>query len=356
MIVVVTVLFSFEQAGYAEEEKKLRLAVIGFSIKGQELNVPDLDTIIQEWLTTFLVQSGSFEVVERQELEKVLQEQSLGQTGILNAESASQVGQILGVNILITGTLIYFEDTFEINARLIDSTNGSISGVASVSTNDEDELRSKIKELAETIRRKLSKPPTIPDVKVYEPFDGEELNLDLWELGFDDRFKKTDKKKTTFALNNGVLSIQGKYKKNAESRIAWLAASSGETYYSIEAKIRVREVKGGVSVCLGANWDDENWSAICAYFAEDNGDIEVILEDTEKHETTFDFNVRVDQWYVVRLAYQEGRFQYYWNDKLIKSIAPASPISGLEDLNLDIGFAMEETKSMHIEVDEILLR
>lgn len=356
VIIMFVLLFLFEHVGYTEEEGKLRLAVIGFKTTGKNVDFPDLDKIVHEWLITFLVETEVFEVVERQELEKILQEQSLGQTGILNPESAAQVGQLLGVNILITGALIYFEDTLEVNARLIDSTNGAIVGVASVSTDDEEEFRPKIKELAGIIRRKLSKPPNIEDVKVYETFDGEQLNRDLWDLGFDDNFKKADKKKTTFVLKDGVLSITGAYRNAAESRVAWLTPLSGETYHSIEAKIRVREVEGGVSVCLGAYWNDENWAAICTYLEGDYGDVDVSLEDPEEQKATFEFDVRVNHWYILRLDYQDDQFLYYWDGKLIKRITPVTPVRALEDPGFDIGFGMEETRSVVIEIDEVLLR
>ena len=114
----------------AQEAETLRLAVIGFDKTGEEIDPPDLDKIVNEWLTAFLVNTKAFEIVERQELEKILQEQSLGQMGVLDPESAAQAGKVLGVNILVTGTLMRFGDTLEVTTRLIDVTNGTITGVA----------------------------------------------------------------------------------------------------------------------------------------------------------------------------------------------------------------------------------
>jgi curli biogenesis system outer membrane secretion channel CsgG len=48
---------------------------------------------VTEWFTTFLVNIGTYEVVERRELEKILQEQSLGQSGVLSADSALKSGK-----------------------------------------------------------------------------------------------------------------------------------------------------------------------------------------------------------------------------------------------------------------------
>jgi curli biogenesis system outer membrane secretion channel CsgG len=50
-----------------------------------------------------LMQSGFFEIIEREKLVRVLDEQKLGQSGIVNESTAKQVGQMLGVDALIFG-------------------------------------------------------------------------------------------------------------------------------------------------------------------------------------------------------------------------------------------------------------
>ena len=63
-----------------------------------------------EMLVTELVKSDNFVVIERQELEPVLQEQGLGAAGAINPESAAQVGQLLGVDLAIFGAVTAFGD------------------------------------------------------------------------------------------------------------------------------------------------------------------------------------------------------------------------------------------------------
>lgn len=46
-----------------------------------------------------------FEVVERAQLEKILEEQALGASGAVNQEQVSQLGELLGVQALITGNI-----------------------------------------------------------------------------------------------------------------------------------------------------------------------------------------------------------------------------------------------------------
>jgi tetratricopeptide (TPR) repeat protein len=50
-------------------------------------------------------QTNVFDVVERTRLQQVLNEQQLGQSGAISEAQAAQVGQLLGVNAIITGNL-----------------------------------------------------------------------------------------------------------------------------------------------------------------------------------------------------------------------------------------------------------
>ncbi len=64
-----------------------------------------------EQLTTALIKSGRFVVVERQALQDVLGEQELGQTGIIKKETAAKVGQVLGAQIIVRGVVSEFEQS-----------------------------------------------------------------------------------------------------------------------------------------------------------------------------------------------------------------------------------------------------
>ncbi|MDI6739827.1 MAG: CsgG/HfaB family protein [Candidatus Edwardsbacteria bacterium] len=61
-----------------------------------------------DMLTTALVKSGKFMVIERQQIEKVMQEQAMGQTGAITAQSAAQVGKVLGVELMVMGSVNEF--------------------------------------------------------------------------------------------------------------------------------------------------------------------------------------------------------------------------------------------------------
>ncbi|MCL5023433.1 MAG: CsgG/HfaB family protein [Nitrospirae bacterium] len=61
-----------------------------------------------EMLTTELMRTGKFVVVERQALQDVLGEQELGQSGAVRKETAAKVGQVLGAQIIVRGVVSEF--------------------------------------------------------------------------------------------------------------------------------------------------------------------------------------------------------------------------------------------------------
>jgi len=85
---------------------KKRVAVINFEDRaGYGHNV---GRGVSDMLVTALVESDQFTVIEREELDEILKEQGLGQTGLVTPQSAAQVGQLLGVQRIITGSITEF--------------------------------------------------------------------------------------------------------------------------------------------------------------------------------------------------------------------------------------------------------
>jgi curli biogenesis system outer membrane secretion channel CsgG len=85
---------------------KKRVAVINFEDRsGYGHNIGQG---VADMLVTSLVESDKFTVVEREELDVILKEQGLGQTGLVTPQSAAKVGQLLGLQRIITGSITEF--------------------------------------------------------------------------------------------------------------------------------------------------------------------------------------------------------------------------------------------------------
>jgi curli biogenesis system outer membrane secretion channel CsgG len=95
-------------------------------------------------LETALAKSGMFDVYTRAEMDKVLKEQALGQSGMMTQQSAAKAGQLIGVNVIVVGTVTEFGEKaggvnvfflaggqkttarVVIDVQLIDTTTGKI--------------------------------------------------------------------------------------------------------------------------------------------------------------------------------------------------------------------------------------
>lgn len=67
-----------------------------------------LGPAISDWLVEGLVQTGKFRVMERRELDSVLQEQGLSLSGAVDDKTAVQVGKLLGCQLVVLGAVTDF--------------------------------------------------------------------------------------------------------------------------------------------------------------------------------------------------------------------------------------------------------
>lgn len=83
-----------------------RIAVIDFEDRsGWGHNI---GSGLADMLVTELVKSKQFMVIEREELNRILEEQGLGMSGAVTPQSAAQVGKLLGVEMMVTGSVSEF--------------------------------------------------------------------------------------------------------------------------------------------------------------------------------------------------------------------------------------------------------
>ena len=133
-----------------EDFTKTKIAILDFSLQGDGLDV-DMGKIVAEWMITALVKDGRFDVVERRLLESIIDEHKLVMTGVVDANSAEELGHLLGVKVIITGSLMKYQNVMEANARIIDVKNASIVAAESVKSSSAIKLEDLVKEMTEKI-------------------------------------------------------------------------------------------------------------------------------------------------------------------------------------------------------------
>ena len=113
-----------------ETGQKRRIAVLEFTdLQGQ---VTNFGRYLSEELITRLYGSNKFTVVERQLLNKVIAEQKLSLTGVVDPDSAKKLGNVLGVDAIVSGTIADRGESLKINARLIDTQTGELFSAAAI--------------------------------------------------------------------------------------------------------------------------------------------------------------------------------------------------------------------------------
>ncbi|MCK4827900.1 hypothetical protein KA005_69870, partial [bacterium] len=86
----------------------------------------DLEKTITEIFITAFGKSAAFNVIERQQLEKVLDEFELSQSGIIDTSTAKEIGQLTGVEAIVTGTVSQMGNNQRVDARVIDISTGRV--------------------------------------------------------------------------------------------------------------------------------------------------------------------------------------------------------------------------------------
>jgi len=102
-------------AGAAASGRKVRVAVFDFEYATIRSNVNaifgrdvDVGKGVTDLLVTYLVKDGSYSVIERKALDKLMAEQNFSNSDRADPNSAAKIGKLLGVDAIIVGSITQF--------------------------------------------------------------------------------------------------------------------------------------------------------------------------------------------------------------------------------------------------------
>jgi curli biogenesis system outer membrane secretion channel CsgG len=114
LFLLFSVVGAFAQAAPAAARKK-RVAIFDFdyatvhsdvaALFGQDV---DVGKGISDLLVTYLVKDGSYSVIERKAMDKIMTEQNFSNSDRANPNSAAKIGKLLGVDAIIVGSITQF--------------------------------------------------------------------------------------------------------------------------------------------------------------------------------------------------------------------------------------------------------
>ncbi len=114
LFLLLSLLSAYAQQAPAAPRKK-RVAIFDFDyatvhggvagIFGQDV---DIGKGISDLLVTYLVKDGTYSVIERKALDKIMTEQNFSNSDRANPNSAAKIGKLLGVDAIIVGSITEF--------------------------------------------------------------------------------------------------------------------------------------------------------------------------------------------------------------------------------------------------------
>ncbi len=116
---ILTLLFCETVFPFSLLDDKIVIAVVDFRNTGNDESYNYLENTIPEAIITYLAKAGNIEIVERSRLKDALKEMELGMSGIMDEQTAVEIGKAVGANAILVGSFVSIGDVIRINARLI---------------------------------------------------------------------------------------------------------------------------------------------------------------------------------------------------------------------------------------------
>ncbi|MCG2776675.1 MAG: CsgG/HfaB family protein [Desulfobacterales bacterium] len=156
-------LSAFLSAQITEAGRKT-IAVVDFTdLQG---NVTELGRFLaEEFSVSFAGAGEGFEVVDRTHLKSIVAEHKLSLTGMIDPKTARKLGQIAGVDTLITGTITPFGDSIRLSVKVLDTETAKVISATTgniAKTNAIEELLARGIQMARTTGGGLVAMPLAP--------------------------------------------------------------------------------------------------------------------------------------------------------------------------------------------------
>lgn len=100
--------------------KKITIAVIRFKTLNKQAQDIALGELVSEIFTSALVNAQSFKIIEREQLDKVVKEIEMNETGFIESTDAVEIGKMLSADAIITGSVALLGNQIQLNARIIE--------------------------------------------------------------------------------------------------------------------------------------------------------------------------------------------------------------------------------------------
>jgi TolB-like protein len=149
----------------APQDPRPLIAILDFDLgltMGQNHETPADYDALRRGLASLTISevsaNAAVRVVERAQLQQILQEQNLGREGRVEPSTVSRIGHLLGARYMVTGTFYDNHGSLKVNSRVFNTETGEILKTSEV-TGRMDNLFDMIPRLAQQLLRDANLPP-----------------------------------------------------------------------------------------------------------------------------------------------------------------------------------------------------
>ncbi|MBL0716679.1 MAG: hypothetical protein JJV89_01400 [Desulfosarcina sp.] len=126
-------------------EAKEEIAIMDLKPIGVDVN---LAAAVSENLRTMIIQTETYEVIERNQIKQILNEYKLSESGLTDEKKALKIGKIANVHKIIIGSINKIFTAYTINVRVLQVETGIIIKAKKIKIVSEANFPDKIDELA----------------------------------------------------------------------------------------------------------------------------------------------------------------------------------------------------------------
>jgi TolB-like protein len=213
------------------------VAILDFESVGSEEH---LGKAVSEIMRTELIGTRQFRVVERSQINKALSEQQFQKSGVINENTAVEIGKLLGADLIIIGSVVKIGTSYTINSRMLDIKTGEATLGKNVTGNDLNLLTNMSRSLIDN----LFTPGKVLDA------EREQLSAEHRKLGAEKQQKVMVPRSTItgskeigrggrfIAYNNGTVL-------DTQTNLMWAAKDNGSDINWANAKSYCENYRGG---------------------------------------------------------------------------------------------------------------
>ncbi|NOY78937.1 MAG: tetratricopeptide repeat protein [Calditrichaeota bacterium] len=161
-VLIVSIFFTSLTTCFAAQQiPRKTLAVLYFQNNSlaDRQNMDPLRKGLADMLITELSKIQALKVIERSQLQQMIEEMKLGQSGLVDEQTAQKVGRLLGAQTLLLGSyVVMFGGKMRIDARIVEVETGR--------TLEAEEVTGKVKDLFKMVQKLSRKIAKALDVKL----------------------------------------------------------------------------------------------------------------------------------------------------------------------------------------------